>query len=98
MAAASACRAEKSARERPRGRVGGQRRWRLGVEGKVVTWFWFWFGGGRFSLSESERRRFLDAGGGVFGCGAFVDVEGCGVCADLLRLSGASMIGLAREG
>lgn len=72
MAAAFSCRAAKSARSRPRGRVGGQTRCRLGVDGAVVAWFCL--GVERLSLSESEWRRFLDAGGGVCGCGAFVTV------------------------
>jgi len=100
-------RAEKSARWRPRGRVGGWRRWRLGVEGAVVVWGWGGVEGVKVLESESEsesvseRRRFFEVEGCCCGCCAFVIVWGCGVGAGLLgcgRLGGSSTIGLASEG
>jgi len=109
MAAAASWRAEKSARWRPRGRVGGWRRWRLGVEGVVVVWGWGGVEGVKVLESESEsesvseRRRFFEVEGCCCGCCAFVIVwvAGAGAGAGLLgcgRLGGSSTIGLAREG
>lgn len=107
MAAAASCRAEKSARWRPRGRVGGWRRWRLGVEGAVVVWGWGGVEGVKVleseSVSVSERRRFFEVGGCRCGCCAFVIVWECGAGAGAGflgcgRLGGSSMIGLASEG
>ena len=70
IAAASSCRESKSARLRPKGRMGGQRRWRFGVEGKAISRSVVGVEG--WSFSESDRRRFRDGGGGV-GCdGALV--------------------------
>ena len=75
MLAAVSCRSEKSVGRRPRGREGGQRRWRLGVEGGVLSWSWE----GLLLLvsSETERRRFREERGGVCGCGWEILVAHC---------------------
>lgn len=88
--AASACRDSKSARERPGGRVGGQRRWRFGVEGGV-----------RSSVSASDRRRFFDGRGGVCDVGAAVAVRYGILCEDFgfrTDLVGSKSMGLASDG
>lgn len=76
-------RAAKSLRSRPRGRVGGQRRWRFGVEGmEEVRSFWS-RGGSSLSADEEEeeeRRRLRLLRGGVRGCGFMILPLCCTVC------------------
>ena len=72
--------ASKSERSRPRGRVGGQVRWRLGVDGRdseVVSWS---REGPASSLKERRRLRLL-LRGGVRGCDLAILAfcTGCGL-------------------
>ena len=97
------CRAAKSARSSPSGKDGGQRRWRLGVEGSLcVSCFW-----SSSSSSSKEDRRLLrevrcgDCGGwGVYSL-TLADGGVTGRCTEswFARVLGAvSAIGLASAG
>ena len=91
MLAAVSWRVSKSVERRPSGMNGGQRRWRLGVEGGIFSW----------SLdvsSEMDLRRFREERGGVCGCGIFLVAHCCGRDCFLewtLVPESASAIGLA---
>lgn len=77
MLAAISWRSEKSVGRRPRGIEGGQRRWRLGVEGRMFSWSWE----GLSSLSsETDLRRFREVRGGVCGCEILLVSHCCRVC------------------
>ena len=94
MLAAVSWRVSKSVGRRPRGMNGGQRRWRLGVEGGIFSW-------SLDASSERDLRRFREERGGVCGCGIFSVAHCCGrdcflECA--LVLGSASAIGLASWG
>lgn len=96
-------RASKSEGSRPRGRSGGQVRWRFGVEGRVFVVVSGSSGAGACcsSLSLKERRRLRLLRGGLRGC-AFVILPVCTVC-DLIfvgcaRGSDFSTMGLPRCG
>ena len=94
MVAAVSWRSEKSVGRRPRGREGGQRRRRLGVEGGMFSWS---LEGLELLSSERERRRFREGRGGVCGCGIFLVAHCC--CRDcFLEWALASAIGLASWG
>ena len=104
MLAAASWRASKSVGMRPRGIDGGQRRWRLGVEGWEVERMFSWSWDGLSSSSQRDLRRFLEARGGVRGvCGCGILVAHCGVCGrdcflECALVPAVSAIGLASWG
>lgn len=79
-------RASKSLRSRPRGRVGGQVRWRFGVDGMEcarVSGSLVWASSLLTEEEEEERRRLRLLRGGVRGCD-FVILFACTVLCDFV--------------